>query len=141
MADRSLYIHQTTNPNHPHYGLWVVNMPAKGYLHKDGVFRPLCDLERKDESGNYTGLYTTEEIGGDNMPKQKDQLKPEHLHTFERVVDEVQASIVLAGGRKFTNEELEAMPFGELLAMIIPNKIDVIIHPNCDSWRKRPAML
>lgn len=59
-----LYIHQTTNRNHPHYGLWVVNMPDKGYLHKDGVFRPLADLERKDENGNYTGLYASDEIGG-----------------------------------------------------------------------------
>lgn len=63
MSDNTLlYVHECTNPIQPWYGMWVVSMPSKGYLHKDGVWRPLCDLDRRDENGNWTAYYTKDEI-------------------------------------------------------------------------------
>ena len=38
-------------------------MPPLGYLHKDGVWRPLGDLGMKDAQGNWSAYYTNDEIG------------------------------------------------------------------------------
>ncbi len=56
-----LFVHQVTNSTHAEYGMWVISMNGQ-YLHKDGVWRPLCDLQRKDENGNLTAYFKTDEI-------------------------------------------------------------------------------
>lgn len=56
-----LYIHQVTNSQSPLYGLWVVSFLGM-YLHKDGVWRPLCDLDRLNNNGQYTGYWKDDEI-------------------------------------------------------------------------------
>ena len=62
MDRHKLYVHQCTNPIHPQYKMWVVCMPDKGYLHKDGVWRPLSELHRQDENGDWTAYYKEDEI-------------------------------------------------------------------------------
>lgn len=55
----------------------------------------------------------------------KARMRPGVRDAYERLIDEVQASIVVVGGRKFTPEELEEIPFGELLGMLLRNGVAV----------------
>ena len=47
--------------------------------------------------------------------------KKEYL--LDRLIDEVQASIVLAGGNKYTDEEIRKMPLEKFLRIAISNNI------------------
>lgn len=55
----------------------------------------------------------------------KARMRPGIREAYDRLLDEVQASIVVVGGRKFTPEELEELPFGELLGMLLRNGVAV----------------
>jgi len=48
-----------------------------------------------------------------------------HKDNVQRTLDELQACIVLAGGKKFSIQELAAMPLGEALFMCFPNGIRI----------------
>lgn len=56
-----LYINQCTNPTQPWYKMWVVSLNGN-YLHTDGVWRPLNELERKDENGKWTAYWPDGQI-------------------------------------------------------------------------------
>jgi len=66
----------------------------------------------------------------------KDRLKDAHKEQYDRILDEIQATIILLGGRKFKPEELERMSVEQLLAMLIPNGVEVIVHPDPTNFRK-----
>lgn len=46
----------------------------------------------------------------------------------ERFLDEVQAHIVVAGGRKFSIEEISDMSVGQLLFMCLPNSLEFSVR-------------
>ena len=48
-----------------------------------------------------------------------------HGEAVQRTLDELQACIVLAGGMKFSIQELAAMPLGDALFMCFPNGIRI----------------
>ena len=69
-------------------------------------------------------------------------LSTKNKYRYYRTLDMLQASIVMAGGRKVSIDELEKWRFGELLAHILRNgitlKIDSESAEECvDDWRKR----
>jgi hypothetical protein len=70
------------------------------------------------------------------MSGGKERLAAEAKYHYDHVLDEVQASIILSGGRRIDVAEIERMTVEELLSLIIPNGIDVLVHPNPKHFRK-----
>jgi len=47
---------------------------------------------------------------------------------IERFYDELQAHIVIAGGRKFTIDELENKPLDQIVKLVWPNGIRLVVE-------------
>lgn len=61
------------------------------------------------------------------VANDKDRMRESVRMAYDRFLDEVQASIVLAGGRKMTIEEIEAKRFGETVASLLRNDICIAV--------------
>ena len=55
-------------------------------------------------------------------------MKLEEEIYLDRLYDELIAHIIVAGGRKFSRDELEIIPFGRLMEILYPNKIRINVN-------------
>lgn len=61
------------------------------------------------------------------MANDKARMRESVRRAYDRFLDEVQASIVLAGGRKMEIEEIEGDSFGEVVSSLLRNDVCIAV--------------
>lgn len=78
---------------------------------------------------NTNGLDTVEKKEETPQPKLHPEIEKKIRYQYDRVIEELSASIVLVGGARLSNEKLESMTLQQLLSLTLPNHINWHIRP------------